>query len=236
MQKRKAFLFLVFTACFSLTLSAQTSSENSGWLAWFNTYKFSKHFGLTSDVQFRSADDWQYVKNILIRPGLTYHFNTKSNVTVGYAFIGTYNRLADSLKNSLTENRIWEQYIYNLKFGQVSLQNRLRLEQRFIEQQTRDVFAQRLRYFVRTIVPLQKQKSSFSKGVFAAIQNEIFFNVQNKDKLNNSVFDQNRAYGAIGYRFSPKLDLEAGYMNQYTNGATSNVSNNIIQVALYTRF
>ena len=66
MHKRKSLLFLVFTVCFSLSLSAQTIHENSGWLAWFNTYKFSKHFGLTSDVQFRSADDWQYVRNILM--------------------------------------------------------------------------------------------------------------------------------------------------------------------------
>jgi hypothetical protein len=236
MQKRKTLLFLVFTICFSLTLSAQTIHENTGWLAWFNSYKFSKHFGLTSDVQFRSADEWQYVRNILIRGGLTYHFNSKSNVTAGYAFVGSYNRLPEPSKNSLTENRIWEQYIYNLKFGQASLQNRLRLEQRFIERQTEDIFAQRLRYFVRTILPLQKQKSSFSKGVFAAVQNEVFFNVQNKDRINNSFFDQNRLYGAIGYRFSPKVDLETGYMNQYTNGATSDVSNNVIQLAVYTRF
>src|SRR5262245_42020568 len=139
MHKRKSFLFLVFTACFSLTLSAQTIHENTGWLAWFNSDKFSKHLGLTSDVQFRSAGEWQYIRNILIRAGLTYHFNNKSNVTAGYAFIGSYNRLPEPLKNSLTENRIWEQYIYNLKFGQVSLQNRLRLEQRFIERQTENI-------------------------------------------------------------------------------------------------
>ena len=83
-----------------------------------------------------------------------------------------------------------------MKFGQVSLQNRFRLEQRFIERQIDDIFSQRLRYFARLIVPLAKKEAAFSKGVFAALQNEIFFNIQNKDKLNNSVFDQNRAYGA----------------------------------------
>ena len=67
------------------------------------------------------------------------------------------------------------------------------------------------------------------------MQNEIFLNVQNKDKINNSLFDQNRVYAALGYRFSPKIDVGAGYMNQSTNGATNDVSNNIVQLALYTR-
>lgn len=236
MHKCKLPVLLIIVLSFSTASFAQTVHENTGWLAWFNTYKFSKNVGLTSDVQFRSSDDWQFVRNVLIRPGLTYYINPKSNATVGYAFIGSYNRLPDPAKNTLVESRIWEQYIYNMKFGQVSLQNRFRLEQRFIERQADHIFSQRLRYFARLIVPLARQEAAFSKGVFAALQNEIFFNIQNKDKLNNSVFDQNRAYGAIGYRFSTKFDLEAGYLNQYVNGASTDVSNNVIQLAVYTRF
>ncbi len=235
-MRKKFFLISAIVLFFSFSIRAQTINENTGWFAWFNNYKFSKHFGFYADVQIRSADNWDYVRNVLIRPGLTYHFNSKNNVTVGYAYVGSYNKLPEPSKNSLTENRIWEQYINNAKFGNVSLQNRFRLEQRFIEQQTQNVFAQRLRYFVRTIIPLTKQQQAFNKGPFAAVQNEIFFNIQNKDKLNNSIFDQNRVYCAIGYRFSKKVDLEAGYMNQYINGATTNTSNNIFQMALYTRF
>lgn len=233
---RQLFLLLIILISFSSSSFTQTTQENTGWLALFNSYKFSKNFGLHFDAQFRSADDWKYVRNVLIRPGLTYYFNPKNNVTVGYAYIGSFNQLPEPAKNSLTESRIWEQYINTAKLGSISLQNRLRLEQRFIERQTEDVFAQRLRYFVRATIPLAKQEQTFTKGFFAAVQNELFFNVQNKSKINNNVFDQNRAYGAVGFRFSPKLDLETGYLNQYTNGATTDVSNNVIQMALYTRF
>jgi len=86
------------------------------------------------------------------------------------------------------------------------------------------------------MIPFIKPKTSFNKGFFGAVQNEIFLNVQNKDKINESLFDQNRAYLAIGYRFSPKIDIDAGYMNQFVKGATTDVSNNIIQMAVYTRF
>jgi hypothetical protein len=234
-SSKKYFLLLVaFIFCFRL--SAQTVHENIGWFAWFNSYRLSSQWSLHFDGQVRSADDWKYIRNIILRPGVTYIFNPKNSVTVGYAYISSHNRLPAPAKNSLIENRIWEQYIYAAKFGQVTLQNRFRLEQRFIERQTEHVFAQRLRYFVRTIIPLEKQKNSFSKGIYAAVQNEIFLNVQNKSEINNHFFDQNRIFVAVGYRFSPKVDLEGGYMNQFIKGRTNNISNNIIQMALYTRF
>ena len=72
--------------------------------------------------------------------------------------------------------------------------------------------------------------------MFVALQNELFFNIQNNDDLNGSAFDQNRAYLAAGYRFSKKMDIEAGYLNQAINGRTSNTVNNVVQLAVYTRF
>jgi len=235
MRKQKSFLLSSIASIFSVFASAQTNEESTGWFAFFNTTRFSKHWGLQFDGQVRSANNWDHVRNVLIRPGLTYHFNAKNNLSIGYAYVGSFNKLSAPAKNSLTENRIWQQYINSIKFNQVSLQNRFRLEQRFIETQTGNVFAQRLRYFARTVVPLKKQKESFSNGPFAAVQNEIFFNIQNKNVTNNHFFDQNRAHVAIGYRFTSKFDIEAGYMNQYINGATTNTSNNIAQLALYTR-
>jgi hypothetical protein len=72
--------------------------------------------------------------------------------------------------------------------------------------------------------------------MFAALQNELFFNVQNKKQLNGSLFDQNRAYLALGYRVSKSFDIEAGYLNQAIKGANANTVNNVAQLALYTRF
>lgn len=215
---------------------AQTTTEQTGWLAWFNSYKLSPRWGVHLDVQARSADDWRYVRNLLIRPGLTYHFNARHNVTAGYALIQTYADDAVAGSKDLTEHRIWQQYIFAHKIKSLPLTHRFRLEQRFIERASDDLFSQRIRYFARLIVPLAKSGDGFSKGPFAALQNEIFLNLQNKSKLNNSVFDQNRGYGALGYRLSSKFDIEAGYLNQYVNGATQNTSNNVVQLALYTRF
>lgn len=218
-------------------LSAQTVNQQSGWLMLLNNTKFNDKWGLQFDLQLRSADRWSHVRNVLIRPGVTYSLDKSNSIALGYLLTTTQTRLEGLPDYTLNEHRIWQQYIGTHKIKSVFASHRLRLEQRFIERHNADdIFAQRFRYFFRLIQPLQKTEASFTKGAFAALQNEVFFNIQNKDQLNKSVFDQNRLYAAAGYRFSKQFDVEAGYMNQTVKGGQNNISNHIVQLALYTRF
>jgi len=231
-------ILLLATICFMALgkLSAQTQYQNTGWFFFLNNTKFNKHWGLQFDVQVRSADDWKYVRNTLVRPAIQYFINDKNNVALGYLWQTTDMHLIGTTKNVFNEHRIFEQYIYTHKLSSVFASHRFRVEQRFIERTNEDVFSQRFRYFFRLIQPLQKIESGFTKGPFVALQNEVFLNLQNKDKINGSTFDQNRAYLAAGYRFSKKFDLEAGYMNQAVKNTANHTNNNIIQLAVYTRF
>lgn len=234
---KKLLLPILFLLMAFGKLSAQTQYQNAGWFMFLNNTKFNNKWGLQFDLQVRSADDWSYVRNTLVRPAVQYFINDKSNVALGYLWQNTELRLAGAANNSLSEHRIFEQYIYNHKINSIFTSHRFRLEQRFIERLNNDnLFSQRFRYFVRFIKPLQKTQPTFTKGPFVALQNEIFLNLQNKSQINNSVFDQNRAYLALGYRFSKQFDIEAGYMNQAQHGATNNTVNNIMQLAVYTRF
>ena len=245
----KKIILVAFFCVITCSLFAQTLNQNTGWFMFVNSTKFNDKWGMHFDLQVRSEDDWQRVKNVLIRPGITYYINKNSNATLGYLY--TTNRTLawpypqeaimpavwGPILTTLKEHRIWQQYIYNQQpWKGAALSHRFRLEQRFIERQNDDLFSQRFRYFFRLIQPLQKQESSFAKGAFIALQNELFFNIQHKDELNGSAFDQNRAYLAAGYRFSKKVDIEAGYLNQAINGKTNNTINNVLQLAVYTRF
>ncbi|HMI64172.1 MAG TPA: DUF2490 domain-containing protein [Puia sp.] len=141
-----------------------------------------------------------------------------------------------------------------------TLTHRLRLEQRYLpkhhpegDQLVRDGHreAHRLRYFFRGIIPLSAQASpagpgsaadgpvkpaAFNKGFFAAVQNEIFFNLGDRSAVNGKSFDQNRAYLAAGYRLNKQFDMEVGYMNQYISGAgAASTNNHIVQLATYLR-
>ncbi|PWS27139.1 DUF2490 domain-containing protein [Pedobacter yonginense] len=248
-MKRISILFAILLFSFA-KVNAQTQHQNSGWLFFLNSTKFNEKWGLHLDVQLRSADDWDHLRNTLIRPGLTYYINKNQNVTLGYALVQTYFKdlsLFDATsgivaKSTINEQRIWEQYILTHKIKSVFASHRFRLEQRFVERNfvatntDPDYFSQRLRYFFRLIKPLQKATPTFTKGAFVALQNEVFLNIQNKEKVNNSLFDQNRLYLAGGYRFSKSFDLELGYLNQAQHGAQNNTINNVVQFAIYTRF
>ena len=97
-------------------------------------------------------------------------------------------------------------------------------------------FRNRVRYFFRTLLPIATS-SDFKRGPFFALQNEVFVNIGSKSPpINGETFDQNRAYGALGYRFHAKFDAEVGYMNQYVNGRNQAFTNNhILQLAVYSR-
>lgn len=232
-MRKLFFLALLVCACNQQAFS-QTQQQKTGWFLFLNSTKFNEKWGLHLDVQVRSADNWEGVRNTLFRPGLTYYINKNNNVTLGYLLNTTFNSTSQT---TLNEHRIWQQYIHAHQFKSAFVSHRFRLEQRFVERSdSEDIFAQRFRYFVRVIQPFKKYEQTFTKGAFVALQNEAFLNVQNKNQLNNSFFDQNRAYVALGYRFSKQFDLEAGYLNQAIKGKQINSVNHALQLAFYTRF
>lgn len=215
-------------------------NQFSGWGAIFHTQKFSDKWGISFDAQFRSANHFDYLRNVLLRPSVNYYFDGNKMAALGYAYITTNGRTNTGASTLRPESRIWEQLIVNQKLGKgATLQHRFRLEQRFLgntaDNANDSYFAQRFRYFARAVIPFNGN-AVFKHGPFVGLQDEIFFNVQNKDKVNQHFFDQNRAYLAFGYRLSPAFDIETGYMNQYTKQASSYTINHIIQLALYTRF
>jgi hypothetical protein len=151
MCKTISILFILLA--FNNSLKSQTVHQNTGWLFLMNSTKFNDKWGAHFDLQVRSSDEFQNVRNLLIRPGVTYFFNSSNNLTVGYLFTQTYT----SGSESITENRAWEQFIHTHKIKGINVSHRFRLEQRFIEKiASDDVFAQRLRYFVRFLIPLKK--------------------------------------------------------------------------------
>lgn len=241
----RLFFYLLFCAfcLFSFNNEVLAQTQHSGWIFSLNTIKLNDKFSLHAEGQLRITDNADQVQTIILRPGLNYHINKSLVVTGGYAFIPN-RRTIGNTASLLSEHRIWQQLLYNQKISTVSIAHRLRLEQRFIpkarlsgnELDTNGYDkAYRLRYFIRNIVPLVKQET-FNKGWFVALQNEVFLNIGDKSAVNGRVFDQNRIYGAIGYRVSNKFDVEAGYLNQYSKTRSSFTNNHAFQIAFYRKF
>jgi hypothetical protein len=235
----KTLLIIFFmTIAFAGVVKSQT--QYMGWLSTFQNYKLNDRFGVYFDGQFRSTHQVQQMNQLLLRPGINLYLAPAWTFTAGYAFIPS-QRISSGVTGYLPEHRIWEQMIFTHKVKHhqkavATVQHRLRLEQRYIpihhaegNSLVKDGHrtAGRLRYFTRGVVPLS---SRTDKGMFAAVQNEIFFHT-----ANGGSFDQNRAYVAAGYRMSPQFDVEMGYMNQYISAAGGSTNNHILQVATYIR-
>ena len=238
MRKPIFFLFLAIVFCSVI----QAQSQFSGWLASFNTFKLNNKFSLHFDAQLRSTDDLKNVQTILLRPGLNFHASKSWVLTTGYAYVRN-RRSVGSVSGLLPEHRIWQQALFNHKLKNVAVAHRFRFEERFISKAriTDDELeangsdrAFRFRYFIRGVVPFSSQPA-FSKGPFFALQNEVFLNTGDRSAVNGKAFDQNRLYAAFGYRLAGKIDLEAGYMNQYTSTRTAFTNNHIAQIAVYKR-
>ena len=241
MKKIVSGLFILIASTSLFTAKAQ--SQFSGWLASFNSFKTGKKTSIHADVQWRSSDELKQTQTLLLRSGLNIHLTKKLIVTGGYAFIHN-RRVLNGVTGYAPEHRSWEQLLYNHKVKNIFISHRFRLEQRFISKSIvinnelkneGSVYANRFRYFLRNVFPFQAQPI-FSKGLFAAFQNEIFVNIGNTANVNGKFFDQNRLYLAAGYRLSSSLDFEAGYLNQYISGRNSAFTNNhVLQLAGYMR-
>ena len=59
------------------------------------------------------------------------------------------------------------------------------------------LYATRVRYFIRNILPFQTQKI-FARGMFAALQDEAFLNLGNSEATNGKFFDHNRFTWRLG--------------------------------------
>lgn len=240
-MSRNALLFCLFCIAY-LSTSAQV--QQSAWAASFNTFGLVGKWSLHFDAQVRSTDNVKEVQSILLRPGINYHINKSWVATAGYAYIPA-RRTIGNLSELLPEHRAWQQLVYNHKWSRVASAYRLRFEQRFlpvVNYNLADMWkdghqpAYRLRYFMRHVLPLKKV-DAFTKGIFFALQDEVFMNTGNKNNVNGRTFDQNRLYLALGYRLPhTKIDLEGGYINQYIKGRDRHFTNNhIAQIAVYKR-
>lgn len=202
--KRTLLLFLI--AIFFTPKVATAQDSNLGnWLIYIGNKKIDEKWNIHNEVQYRNYNAAGDLEQLLLRTGLGYNITENSNILLGYGYILSENYIGDSDdKVSVNEHRIFQQFTTKQGLGKVSLNHRYRFEQRFVE----DDFKLRLRYFLGINIPLQ-YKEDGKNPLYLSLYNEIFINTK------SSVFDRNRVYGGLGYKFSKNLKLELGYMNQF---------------------
>ena len=166
----------------------------------------------------------------LIRPGLGYALTDQSTVWMGYARVTNY---LDGQGGEIAENRVWEQYMWSGKTPLGAFTFRPRLEQRW--QENGSDMGSRFRQFLKFSWPI----SFLPEGTDFVVWDEVFVNLYDTNwgpRLQSHLgLDQNRGFVGIGYRFTPEIKTEIGYMNQYiqTHSAANDRLNNIISATLF---
>jgi hypothetical protein len=135
-------------------------------------------------------------------------------VAAGYAYVHTYPYGDNPAREDFPEQRTYQQLQIRDNHGRFILQHRFRLEQRWIKFAGADdyTYLNRARYQFRTTLPLQGATLE-DKEFYLGLYDEVFLNFG--PNVTNNIFDQNRAYAAVGYRFHKDATLEVGYLHQH---------------------
>jgi hypothetical protein len=126
------------------------------------------------------------VDQVLLRAAVGWQLHRAFSLWVGAAYING-------------EQRVFEQLFWGENFGPVRLSVRARLEQRWLPD------TEGVRHRARVMF---RAAWTFKDPFLLIVYDEPFVNLQ------GSLFDQNRAYVALGYRPHPKVLVEVGYLNQ----------------------
>jgi hypothetical protein len=224
MKKQVLILSVCLTFGSTLVSHAQKSiaTQTNAWTMYVGTHKLSDKFSLMTEYQWRRADGFKSWQQSLLRFGLEYTINPNVSVMAGYALVKTFPYGDQPIIHEFDENRIFEQLNLKSKIGNVEVQHRYRLEQRFLEQYATDasnnsvqvdpVFRQRLRYRTMAMIPLSRKEMS-DKTLFLNVNNEVFLGFGSG--IGKNIMDQNRFIAALGWRFSKDFNVQLGYLNQF---------------------
>lgn len=200
-------LLLVVLLLGSIQAKAQTSGEEQlgNWIMYFGNNKLSEKYSLHTEAQLRLYEPLSNFNQLLLRVGLNYHVNQQAMVTFGYGYIPTATFDLEQFQTSSIEHRIWEQFILTNNIGRLFFEHRYRVEQRWIATASDNIYLDRLRYRLLVNIPIN-HAGLIDNTFFLSFYDEIFLNV------NETPFDQNRLYGALGYKFDKALSVQAGYL------------------------
>jgi hypothetical protein len=204
-------VFLIATLLLNITLNAQKLIDDQlhGWVVYQGNHKLNSKFDLHTEYQWRRADGFNDWQQSLARVGLDYKLNPNCTISGGYGWIISYPYGSQPIAAQTNENRLWQQVNLKAQYGAIQIQHRYRLEQRFID----TIFRQRIRYRAQCIIPLQKTYIAQGKGLFMNVNDEVFLGFGKG--IGKNILDQNRFIAAVGYKFSPKMNIQMGYLNQF---------------------
>lgn len=216
-------LFFVSISLFSQNTATREIDRNEvGWYVVNAGLRFSQHWGLHAEYQWRRVGFGESWQQSLLRTGLNYHLGKEALFRLGYGNIETFpysEYPIHPMGKRFTEHRIFQMFQLSQPLGKTNFVHRYMLEQRWIGAYTSSSlnredewnYLNRLRYMVRFQFPLYRTREKKEK-IYGLLYDEMMIGFGKNVREN--VFDQNRIGVQLGFVFNSKAKLEAGYFSQ----------------------
>lgn len=201
------FLALGALSISMLGFSAAAHADESDSQLWtqitFNK-RFTSGVRLFAEVQPRLGENFNHWTQLVVRPAVGYQVTPKLSLWLGYGWTPSF------FPEFTGENRIFQQALLEDRFHALSLNNRFRLEERFIEHSGGT--SVRVRHQIRASHPIRSGSPWSLVGY-----NELFWNLDSTPRGPQAGFDQDRVYLGTAYNLSKSARVEAGYLAAFVN-------------------
>jgi len=197
--------------------SAAAEKDFTGWSTMRVNHQIDDDWAIALWGQGRLANDWAEGDQLLVMPNI--HYRILPGLKVGAGF--TYWTKNDSTD----EVDFMQEVAYSRKFADLTAGNRLRFEQRFLN--NIDGAILRGRYRLQLAHPIASSK------VYAIGWNEVFVNLNDKHRGPVHGYEQNRIFGGLGYRFEHRVRGELGYMWRNKDNRSGSQDDHIIALNLF---
>ena len=224
-MKKFIYISIIFLTCqFLFTAVPSFAVENDLGL-WAPTYIYlpiNNKFRANLEINPRIQKNIGHINQLFVRPSIGYQLTDNLSIWQGYGWITNY------IPRFIREERIWQQILHEKHFPKFTLINRLRLEERFI--QDINGVPLRSRYLLRFVVPFGELK----KWAFVT-SDELFVNLDTHFQGPKAGVDQNRFFIGLNRKLSDNVTLEGGYQMQYINVRSPALDklNHIILINMY---
>ena len=199
-MKYKIILLCSLFLFFSNTDAQETGEDKLGsWYMYSGSHKISNKISLKSAVQIRTYEPISNFNIFFLSAGASYSINKNLSAGFNYAYQNWDRSFESNDDPNTNEHRFVETISLKSLVGKSSLSNRLRLENRFIDNSSSEETQHRLRYRFQA-------KFLLNKKLFLNFYDELFYN------LKGFKFQQNRLYGALGIKAADNYSFQLGYM------------------------
>lgn len=156
------------------------------------------------------------------------YYNLSEHFSAGI-LIGHYRTFSEGgtfeLPLQTDELRTSVQVTMKQRVETIRFEHRYRVEQRFRS----NGYKNRFRYRLAMTVPLKSKSAETSKWQFT-IWNELFF-------TNTApYFERDRFFSGIGYKVSPAIQLQLGYVHQFDYNLTDEIGRDFLQISFQYDF